>query len=401
MNPLRHLKNRKLLASLGLVVALLAVALWPKAVPADFGQVHRGTLRVSVDEEGETRVRHRFLVSAPVAGKVLRIELEPGDPVKRGETVVATFLPGDPVPLDARSRAEADAAVAVADSTLGTARAQRERAAAALALARSELQRAQELAKSGILAPQVLEARETEARSAEDALRAAEFSVATAEHQLVMARARLVQAAGGNPGAAPITIHAPIDGVVFKRLRESEAVVPAGEPLLELGDPSNLEIVSDLLSTDAVKVSPGDPVLIEQWGGDKTLRGRVRRVEPSGFMKVSALGVEEQRVNIVVDFEDPLEAWQALGDGYRVEVRVVVWEQPEVLQLPTSALFRHGEEWAVFAVEGDRARLRTVEIGRRNGLEAQVVSGLAEGARVVVHPSDTLHDGARVTARSG
>jgi HlyD family secretion protein len=246
---------------------------------------------------------------------------------------------------------------------------------------------------------QALEAKETEARAAEEALRAADFAVASATHQRDMAQARLLPA-GATGAARPFAIRSPIDGVVLKRLRESEAVVPAGEPLLELGDPRRLEIVSDLLSTDAVKVRPGAPVLLEQWGGDHPIRARVRRVEPSGFMKVSALGVEEQRVNVVMDFEDPLEAWSALGDGYRVEVRVVVWEGEGVLKVPTSSLFRRGEDWAVFAVSGGRADLRLLEVGRRNGAFAQVVSGLREGESVVLHPSDALRDGSRVTRRA-
>jgi len=401
MNPLRHLKNGKLLGGAALVAVLLAVGLWPSAVPVDTARVARGPLRVTVDEEGETRVRDRFVVSAPVAGRVQRIRLEPGDPVGRGRTVLATVLPADPAPLDARSRAEAEAAVAAAASAAGTARAERERALTALRLARSELDRVAALAEARIVSALELETRQASARAAEEALRAAEFAVATAEHQLAMARARLVQAGGAraNPGGAPIAIRAPIDGVVLKRLRESESVVPAGEPLLELGDPAQLEIVADLLSTDAVKVRPGARVLVEQWGGDRTIRGRVRRVEPSGFMKISALGVEEQRVNVVVDFDDPIDAWRTLGDGYRVEVRIVIWEETDVLKAPTSSLFRRGDDWAVFVVDGGRARLRTVKVGRRNGLEAQVLSGLEAGDEVVVHPSDTLHDGARITPR--
>lgn len=399
MDPLRRLRSRKVLAGLGLVTALLVVGFWPSAVPVDLAPAVTGTLRVTVDEEGETRVRDRFLVSAPVAGRAQRIELKPGDAVSRGETVVATFLPAAPSPLDARARAEAEAAAAAARAALGGARAERARAQAALALAQSELERHRELAGQRIVSRQALEAKETEARAASEALRAAEFTVASAEHQLEMARARLLQASGAGSGQA-ITLRAPIDGVVFKRLRESEAVVPAGEPLVEIGDPRQLEIVADLLSTDAVKVKPGAPVVLEQWGGDRPIRARVRRVEPSGFMKISALGVEEQRVNVVMDFEDPLEAWAALGDGYRVEVRIVVWEGEGVLKVPTSSLFRHGEDWAVFAVDGSRARLRVVEVGHRNGTEAEVRSGLRDGERVVLHPSDRLADGERIAPRS-
>ncbi len=399
MDPLRHLRNRKLQAGLALVAALLAVGFWPSAAPVDLAPATRGPLRVTVDEEGETRVRDRFVVSAPVAGRVLRVELEPGDLVRRDETVVATFLPAAAVPLDARSRAEAEAAVAAARAALGSARAERERAQAALTLARSELDRHRELAAQRIVSRQALETKETEARAAEGALRAAEFTVASATHQGEMAGARLLPA-GVTGTARPFAIRSPIDGVVMKRLRESEAVVPAGEPLLELGDPRRLEIVSDLLSTDAVKVRPGAPVVLEQWGGDHPIRARVRRVEPSGFVKVSALGVEEQRVNVVMDFDDPLGAWSALGDGYRVEVRIVVWEGDGVLKVPTSSLFRRGDDWAVFAVSGGRAEMRVVEVGRRNGAYAEVVSGLREGEPVVLHPSDSLRDGSRVTARA-
>ena len=400
MNPLRHLRNRKVLAILAFVGLLLVMALWPATVPVDLAPVERGTLLVTVEEEGETRVRDRFLVSAPVAGQVLRIALEPGDPVREDETVLATFLPAAPVLLDARSRAEAEAAVAAARATLGGTSAEQKRAEAALSLARSELERHRELFDQKIVSQQTLDSAQTEARAAEEAFRAAEFAKASAEHQLEMAQARLLQATGGPSAGEPIEIRAPIDGVVFKRHRWSEAVVQAGEPLLELGDPRRLEIVSDLLSTDAVRVDPGDAVLIEQWGGDETLRGTVRLVEPSGFMKISALGVEEQRVNVIVDFEDPVEAWEKLGDGYRVEVRVVIWEGEDVVKVPTSSLFRKGDDWAVFALDSGRARLVPVQLGRRNGLEAQVVSGLEEGQEVVVHPGDTLEDGARVVARA-
>ena len=395
-----HLRNPKVLVGAGLVALMLLVGLWPTSVPADFATVTRGPLRVTVDEEGETRCRDRFVVSAPVAGRVLRIKLEPGDHVARGETLLATFLPGDPVPLDARSRAGAGAAVSAAKSALGRARAEQGRAENAVRLALSELERHRKLAAEQIVSSQVLDAKETEAKTAMDTQRASEFAVATAEHQLEVAQARLLQASGRPGSVDPFELHSPIDGVVLKRLRESEAVVPVGEPLLELGDPSDLEIVADLLSTDAVKIGPGDRVLIEQWGGDQELEGRVRRVEPSGFMKFSALGVEEQRVNVVIDFEDPVEAWEALGDGYRVEVRVVVWENEDVLKLPTSAMFRHGDQWAVFVVDGGRALLRPVDVGRRNGLEAQVLSGVEAGARVIVHPSDAIVDGARLSERT-
>ncbi len=391
------LGNRKLVAAGGLVLLLLAVALWPEAIEVDLAPVERGTLQVTVDDEGETRVRDRFVISAPVAGRLARIELEPGDPVRRGQAV-ATLSPAPPGLLDARSWAEATAAVEAARAALGGARAERDRAQVVRDRARSDLQRHRELAPTGMVSAEVLEMREAEARAAEDAARAATYAAAAAESELERAQAVLSQASGRGGGRA-VVLHSPVDGVVLKRLRESEAVVPPGEPLLELGDARDLEIVSDLLSVDAVKVRPGQRVLVEQWGGEGALRARVRRVEPAGFLKISALGVEEQRVNVVIDFEEQAQA-AALGDGYRVEVRVVVWEGGDVVKAPTSSLFRQGEKWAVFVAQGGRARLREVEVGRRNGLEAQILAGLAAGDRVVVHPSDTLRDGGRVRPRA-
>jgi HlyD family secretion protein len=389
-------RHRKLVAAIALVAALLAVALWPEAVPVDVAAVERGVLQVTVEDEGETRVRDRFVISAPVAGRLRRIELEPADPVRRGEVVVV-LRPAPPALLDARTRAEAAAALEAARAGLGGSRAERARAQAAAAQARAELERQVQLEKSGIVSAEALESARTEAETARQAARAAEFAVATAEHELERAQAVLLQASGG--AGREIELRSPVSGAVLKRHRESEAVVPAGEPLLEVGDPRDLEIVTDLLSADAVKVRAGQPVLIEQWGGEGALRGRVRRVEPSGFMKVSALGVEEQRVNVVVDFEDPGQA-AALGDGYRVEVRIVVWEAADVVKAPTGGLFRRGESWAVFVARDGRAHLRAVRIGRRNGLEAQVLDGLRPGERVILHPADTLTDGQRIEPRA-
>ena len=380
---IRLLKKPSVLIVIGLVLFLTVLIAWPKAASVDTAAVERGALRVTVDEEGETRVRDRFVVSAPVSGRVLRIELEPGDAVQRGKTVIATFRPGDPTLLDARARAEAEAAVKAAQAAHARARS-------AAALARSELERHQKLAQEAIVSREILDLKENEARTAA-------LAAAGAEHELAIARARLLST--GTGGSEPIEIRSPIDGVVLKRLRESEAVVPAGERLLELGDPGKLEIVADFLSSDAVRIGAGDPVVIERWGGERDLSGRVRRVEPSGFMKISALGVEEQRVNVIIDLADPLEAWKRLGDGYRVEVRVIVWQTENALKVPTSALFRRQEQWATFVIEGGRAQLRMVEVGERNGLEAEVRSGLRAGETVIVHPADSLADGGRVAPR--
>jgi HlyD family secretion protein len=395
----KALSNRRVQLGLAFLATLLALAVWPSSVEVDLGTAERGPLLVTVDEEGETRVRDRFVISAPVSGRVLRIDLEPGDPVRKGETLLARFQPASPTPLDARSRAEATSRVAAAEAALGGARADRERARAQLEYARSELARHQELAGEAIVSQSQLDQVQQAARSAGEAMRAAEFGVASAEHQVAIARASLLELSRPD-GSRAFEMLSPVDGVVLERMRWSESVVQAGEPLLELGDPRALEIVSDMLSTDAVRVGVGDRVLIEQWGGEQSLAGRVRRVEPSGFTKVSALGVEEQRVDVVIDIEDPGEVWSALGDAYRVEVRVVVWESDDVLKVPTSSLLRSGDGWAVFVVRGGRARLQPIEVGRRNGLAAEVSSGLAAGDAVVRYPSDAVADGVRVEPRA-
>jgi HlyD family secretion protein len=357
----------------------------------------RGPMQVTVDEDGETRVRDRFLVTAPVSGRVQRIEIEPGDTVVRGKTVLARITPAESPLLDPRTRGELQAAVEAATAAVGQARAEKQRAATTLERARSTLRRQQELMKAGAIASDSLEASETAVASGEEALHAAEFTERRAEGELQLARARL---AAPSTSGRSVEVVAPIDGTILKRLRESEGVVPVGEPLVEIGEPGRMEIVADLLSTDAVRVSPGAEVLIERWGGGHTLHGRVRRIEPSGFMKVSALGVEEQRVNVVLDFVDPAAAWAALGDAYRVEVRIVTWEAASVVKVSTGALFREGEKWAVYTVENGRARRVGAELGHQTGQEAEVTNGLAEGTRVVMHPGDTLADNARVIERS-
>lgn len=380
-----------------IVGGVLAVALWPTTTPVDVGEVARMPLRVTIDEEGETRVRRRFAVSAPVTARVLRIELEPGDPVVRDTTIVARLQPEIPPLLDARTRAEAEAARATARAALGRASAELDRARAELARLERELARERELDQSGLTTRQAVELREADVAAAAETLRAAEFARASASSEVARAEARLAMHAGGS--GRVLTVTAPIDGVVLRRWRESEGVVPAGEPLVELGDPDDLEVVADLLSTDAVRVAPGAAVLIEQWGGDAPLRGTVRRIEPAGFTKISALGVEEQRVNVVIDFDPASSEWRRLGDGYRVEVRIVTWEAADVLAVPTSALFRHGDDWAVFVVEAGRVRVAPVQLGPRNQTHAEVIGGLTAGARVVLHPGDTLVDGARVAER--
>lgn len=384
------------------VLAALIFALRPQPIPVDLAKATRGPLVVTLDHEGMTRVRDRFVISAPVAGRVLRIELEPGDPVVAGKTVLARFLPAAPVPLDVRTRREAQARVKAAQAALERARAERERLAAERDLAQSEWERARRLAAEGVIAEQERDRLETAAKAAVRVLEAADAAVEAALHELEAANASLVEPASAGkarenlPGA--LTLTSPIDGVVLRRLRESEAVVAAGEPLVEVGDPGDLEVIADYLSTDAVAMKPGMKVLITRWGGDEPLRGRLRRVEPAGFMKVSALGVEEQRVWVVVDFENPEDA-KALGDGYRVETRVVVWESEDVLRVPVSAIFRQDAEWAVYKVENGRAVLRVVRIGERNDTSVAIEEGLSAGDTVILHPPDTVADGLPIVAR--
>ena len=387
--------NRRVLVGGAIVAIILAVALWPSAIDVDVARVERGPMQVTIDEEGASRVRERFVVSAPVTGRVERIELEPGDQVVRGRTVVARLTPAAAPLIDVRTQAELAAAAAAAGAAVGQAQAERQRAVAGRARAQSTVTRLATLLKTGAISGDELEAAQTTARSAEEAVRATDFAVARAEHELQLARARLRPSAAGG---SVVTVVAPVDGVVLKRLRESASVVPVGEPLLEIGDPTSLEIVSDLLSTDAVRVGRGAPVLIERWGGVAPLEGRVRLVEPSGFMKISALGVEEQRVNVIVDFAGETEP-VGLGDGFRVEVRIVTWREAAVLKVPVGALFRRGEGWAVFSVQNGRARLTPLQLGQRNDREGQILNGLAEAQAVVLHPPDTLTDGSRVRAR--
>ena len=395
--------RRWVLWGVGLVVVAAAAFLGtrPQPVPAELAQVTRGPLEVTIDEEGETRVRDRFVISAPLAGRVLRIELEPGDAVVAGETVLAIFLPSAPVLLDARSRAEAEAAVEAATAALGQAEANYERSAAELVYSRSEAGRYLRLSQEGIVSVETMESAQLDLDTRQEAVEAADYAVRTARSELQAARVRLLQFSAESAedmNGTAIRIVSPVSGVVFRRVRESESVVPAGEALLEVGDPAQIEVVTDYLSKDAVRMRSGQRVLIDRWGGDRPLQGRLRRVEPSGFTKISALGVEEQRVNVVIDIVDPPTVWAGLGDGFRVETRVVVWESGDELKAPTGALFRRDENWAVFAVAGGRASLREIEVGERNAREAQVLGGLEPGEQVVVYPSDSLSDGSPVAA---
>lgn len=383
------------------LIAAFAIALRPSPLTVDLATVERGPLRVTLEEEGETRVRERFVVSAPFAARVLRIELEPGEPVRAGETVLATLRPGAPSLLDARSRASLEARVGSAEAALGRARAERERSRAELRFAESDLKRQKSLGNQGIVSRETVESAELGVDTRRATLAAADAEIQAAQHELEAARAALLEAGDSGAASGIYELRSPVNGVVLRRLRESEAVVAVGEPLVEVGEPRDLEIVADLLSTDAAQLRPGHRVEIEQWGGGEVLKGRVRRIEPSGFTKVSALGVEEQRVWVVMDLIDPPERRLSLGDGFRVEVRVVLQDLKEVPQIPTSALFRDQEGWKVFAVDNGKAVRRAVEVGHQNGLAAEIRSGLKGGDQVILHPSADIKEGVDVQGREG
>lgn len=373
------------LAGVG-VAALLWLLLRPSAIPVETARAVRGAMRLTVDEEGETRVRDRYVVAAPVAGRVARIELREGDSVAPG-TIVARMYPA---PLDARTRQQAEARVEAAEDARRAADAAVAQARAAFEQARRNCRRVQALAANNLVAPEERERAELEEASRARELEAAEFRAQAAQHDVETARAALL--AGGGAG---MPLRSPVAGRVLRIPERSERVVGAGTALAEVGDPGRLEVVADLLSADAVKLEPGDPVLIEGWGGDSALRGRLRCVEPSGFTKISALGVEEQRVNVIVDFADPP---RPLGDRYRVEVRIVLWEGAGVLKLPGGALFRDGDAWSVFVVDRGQARRRDVVVGHRNPFEVEIIEGLGEGDLVILYPSDRIADGVRVVA---
>lgn len=386
-------------AGAGLILLVLLVyAFWPRPVLVDLAAAARGPMTVTVRDEGRTRVRDVYVVSAPVAGRLLRVERESGDAVEAGETV-ARLLPSQPALLDARSESEARAAVRSAEAALSFASAEATSALAALNFAQAEFNRIEALHEGGVASQGALDRVRLDYRRAQAAYNTAQAGVRMREAELEAAQARL-QPDHVDGENEVVEIEAPASGLVLQVLQESESPVAAGAPLMEIGNPADLEIVVELLSTDAVRVSEGAAALITDWGdGAAPLRGRVRRVEPYGFLKISALGVEEQRVNVIVDLVDPQEEWRRLGHGFRVEAAIETWSGDDVLQVPVPALFRHEGEWALFTVEGGRARLTPVEVGHDNGEVAEILSGLSGGETVVLYPGETVSDGAAVEAR--
>ncbi len=380
-----------------LVVWGLFVGFRPQPVEADLGTASRAPLRVSVEQEGRTRVVDRYVVTAPVAGYARRIQLDVGDAVERGATL-AELEPQRAEVLDVRRRAEAEARIAAAESNVSAAEQRANAATSNASLAQKELERTRALRRAGHVSAAAEDRASSDAERSAAELRSAQFAIATARHELEAARTALQYAASGS-GAEPVAVRSPVAGRVLRIPHKSEGTVASGQPLIEIGDPRALEVEVDVLSADAVRIHPGTRVVFERWGGEGALEGAVRVIEPAGFTKVSALGVEEQRVWVIVSFTSPAAQWQRLGDGYRVEASFILWEANDVLQIPASALFRDGNDWAVFAVAQGKAVKRRVEIGQRNGLSAQLISGINAGERVIVHPDDRVHEGVRVVSR--
>jgi len=385
------------IAGLALAV-LLALAFRPQPVLVDLADVTRNALTVSVRDEARTRVREVYVVSAPLGGRLLRINHHAGDSVAAGD-VLATILPGDPALLDARSQVEARAAVRSAEAALAFANAEAERAGLEYNFARTEAERIETLFGTGVASQGAVDRVRLARRTAFAGLNTARANIARVEAELEAAQARLSRPGQDSGNGGLVEIHAPVTGRLLRVLQESESIVAPGTPVLEMGDPADLEIVVEFLSTDAVQIHEGDAAAITAWGGNQPLRGRVRRIEPYGFIKVSALGVEEQRVNVIIDLLDEPAQWAALGHGYRVEAAVTIWRQDEIVQLPVAALFRSEGQWAVYRVEEGRATLRTVEIGQENGRMAQIISGLEAGDTIVMYPGPQIHDGIAVKRR--
>ena len=389
----KNMRKLLVVAAVAGLAVLLALAFRPAALDVDVATVGRGALQETLEQEGKTRMHDSFVLASPVAGRLKRIELHAGDPVKAGE-IVATI---DPVPLEPQQRAALEARLQTAQELEREAAARVQRAEADRSQAKADLERATKLAAEGVIAREALEKAQTVDKTANKELDAALFKSKAAASQVEEAKAALLATAAQDPaGIKTVYLRSPVPGRILRLIEQSERVVGQGTPVVSIGYTPRLEIVADYLTTDAVKISPGMPALIEEWGGSKPILARVRLVEPGAFTKISALGVEEQRVNVVLDF---VSGPEQLGDAYRVEVRVITWQSPSVLKVPLSALFRRGDDWNVFIAETDRASRRNVKIGHRSDLEAEVLDGLREGERVIVHPGNELTDASRIRIR--
>ena len=392
--PLR--KHPLMTAIVILIIGLLTWGFWPQPVFVEAVEAKRAALTITIEEEGRTRVVDRYVISAPVDGVACRQNLDVGDEVKQGQVLLG-ITPLESQVLDPRSRAQTRAQVAAALSALHAAEQQAKVAEAAAKLAVIEHNRLQPLVEKGVVSSDAFDKSATQLQTTAAAQRSADFQVEVARYELQAAKTLLeyTAASRGEP-AERLPVVSPVTGRVLKVVRECEGPVRTGDMLLEVGDPTILEVEVDVLSADAVKIKPGMNVLFDRWGGEAPLQGIVRIIEPVGFTKISALGVEEQRVLIISDITSPIEQWKRVGDGYRVEARFILWHEDDVLQVPASSLFRYHQGWAVFVVENNQAKRRLVKVGQRNGLVAQILEGISEGESVVNHPSDDVEDGRRV-----
>lgn len=385
-----------------LVLGAIIWGLLPGPAQVEVAAVKRGPLTVTVEEEAKTRVREKFVVSAPVAGYMRRVAFDVGDPVSKGQTV-SELEPLKSAVLDPRSRATAQAEASAAQASVKAAEETAKARQAEYDYARENLERTRELFRSGYVPKNTMDRVESDFRQAQANLQAAEADVKAARSELERARASLAYSPADNgtngKAARAVQVKAPVSGRVLKIYRESEGVIGSGEPIMDVGDIATLEVRAEVLSADAVKIERGATVFFERWGGDGVLKGKVRVVEPAAFTKVSSLGVEEQRVIVIADITAAPEVLQRLGDGYRVEAGFVTWEGDNVLQVPSSALFRVDEENAVFVIKEGRARQQMIKVGHRNGFTAEVLSGLSEGEEVIDHPDDSIKDGVRVRKR--
>jgi HlyD family secretion protein len=397
--------NGRFLRWLVVAIAATAVVSWlvynwyrPTTV-VDVATVGFGPMEVTIEEDGKTRIKDRYVVSSPLMGKLVRIALEPGDVVIAKQTIAATIRPTEPSLLDTRQKLQAQAREKAAQLAVEQAKSREAQIRPLMDLAERTYGRLSKLGTS--VSQQDLQVAEAEYRSQTQAISVATLATQIAEFELQQAQAALVHVSSdgsedSNAETTDFLVYSPIDGKVLRVLQESSAIVQPGTPLLEMGDPNNLEIEVDVLSNQAVRISAGNRVLIEHWGGDQPLHGVVRRVEPAGFTKISALGVEEQRVNVIIDLLEPPAQRPTLGDGYRVEAQIAIWQADNILQVPSSALFRTQADWSVFVVQNGVLQVRTIEISHRNRQFAEVTSGLKENEVVVLHPTDQLKQGTRV-----
>ncbi len=383
-----------------IIIAILIWGYWPQAILVEGFIAKRAPLIVTIEEEGRTRVIDRYIISAPVEGVACRVQLKVGDVVEQGQTLLG-ITPLESKVLDPRSRAQAKAQVAVAESALHAAEELAKAATAAARQAVNEIKRLQPLVDKGVISHDAFDKAATEVQTSAATKRSADFNIDVTRHELESARTVFEYTANtGSEIIERVPVRSPITGKILKVIRECEGPVRTGEPLLEVGDPSVLEVEVDVLSADAVKIKPGMKVLFDRWGGEQTLQGIVRIIEPAGFTKVSALGVEEQRVLIISDFTSPIEQWNRLGDGYRVEAKFILWDKDNILQVPTSSLFRYQNGWAIFVIEDQYAKRRIVSVGKRNGLTAEILDGLQEDELIINHPNDDVEDDARIKLRS-